>query len=83
MRAVVADMLPDTCNILSESITPDGQGGVTSSWGTVSSTVACRLDDTSRATSQMIVPAGGGLKAAASIPVKSAVKRNDQRGQSC
>lgn len=61
MRDVVEDMFPDTCNILSESLTPDGQGGVTSTWGTVAGTVACRLDnETSRSGSVMV--AAGALR---------------------
>ena len=44
IRESVATLLPDTCNILSVTNTPDGQGGVIQSWGTASASVACRLD---------------------------------------
>lgn len=45
MRAdVEAIALPDTCNILTVSSVTDGQGGVTQTWGTAESYVACRLD---------------------------------------
>lgn len=62
MRGMIDDMLPDLCNILSESITPDGQGGVTSTWGTVSSNVACRLDAVTRHSADLLTVAAGGLK---------------------
>lgn len=44
MRADIADLLPDTCSILSLTTTPDGQGGVTETWGTATASVSCRLD---------------------------------------
>jgi head-tail adaptor len=42
MRTDIESLMPDTCHILSLTTTPDGQGGQTESWGTV--TAACRLD---------------------------------------
>lgn len=63
MRATINETLPDTCNILSESIPHDGQGGVTSTWGTASGTVICRLDDLVRA-SNTAEPVAGALRAA-------------------
>lgn len=63
MRAIVEDMLPDTCNILSESLASDGEGGVTSTWGTATQNVKCRIDSVVRASDQLII-AGGGQKAA-------------------
>ena len=36
-------LLPDTASILSVSYTPDGYGGLTESWGTVTTSV-CRID---------------------------------------
>jgi len=42
--AIEADLLPDTCDILTVTETADGQGGVTKSWGTAYSNVAFRLD---------------------------------------
>ena len=44
MRAVVEQLLPDTCNILTVTRTADGAGGWTDSWGTVTASVDCRLD---------------------------------------
>jgi SPP1 family predicted phage head-tail adaptor len=45
MREVIEDeLLPDTCDILSVSKSPDGQGGVIETWGTASADVGCRLD---------------------------------------
>ena len=44
MRDSVELLLPDTCYILTNSGTADGSGGVTDSWGTASTTTACRLD---------------------------------------
>jgi len=45
MRDVIEDeLLPDTCDILSVTKTPDGQGGVTETWGTAYAGVAFRLD---------------------------------------
>jgi head-tail adaptor len=57
MRSAIADLLPDTCVILSITETPDGAGGVTQSWGTLSSGVSCRLD----VKSGMEQVAGGAL----------------------
>lgn len=46
IRADIALMLPDTCNLLSASQSPDSYGGVTETWGTVTggTAVPCRLD---------------------------------------
>lgn len=44
MRDTIELLLPDTCNILSVTTSPDGMGGVTQTWGTASSNVSCRLD---------------------------------------
>ena len=43
MRSSLEELLPGTCVILAGTLTPDGAGGFTSTWGTAS-TVACRLD---------------------------------------
>lgn len=39
-----AELLPDTCTILSVTYASDGQGGQTATWGTAAASVACRLD---------------------------------------
>ena len=44
MRDAVELLLPDTCYILTFSGTADGSGGQSDSWGTATSTTACRLD---------------------------------------
>lgn len=44
MRDAIEDLLPDTCDILSVTRTSNGEGGFTETWGTVSASVACRLD---------------------------------------
>lgn len=44
IRADIAELLPDTCAILSRTLTPDGSGGQVETWGTATASVACRLD---------------------------------------
>lgn len=44
LQADLLVTLPDTCALLSATTAPDGYGGVTETWGTVSANVACRLD---------------------------------------
>lgn len=44
MRSAIGELLPDTCNVLSVTNTPDGMGGNTQSWGTAGTAIACRLD---------------------------------------
>ena len=45
MRASLEDIgLPDTCTILSGTSVSDGQGGMTITWGTTNTGIACRLD---------------------------------------
>jgi hypothetical protein len=44
MRSAIAELLPDTATILSPTSAPDGYGGVTTTWGTATASVACRLD---------------------------------------
>ena len=62
MRTTIEDMLPDVCNILSEALAADGQGGQTSTWGTASTNVACRLDEDNRTGANQLVPIAGGLR---------------------
>jgi hypothetical protein len=64
MQDVIAVMLPDTCNILSEALASDGQGGQTSTWGTVSTGVACRLDESGQTGGNQLVPVAGALREA-------------------
>jgi len=44
MRSVLAEIMPDTCTILSVAHASDGAGGWIETWGTVASGVVCRLD---------------------------------------
>lgn len=44
MRDTLEELLPDTCTILSPTNTSDGQGGWTTTWGTVAASVKCRID---------------------------------------
>jgi len=44
IRADIAGLLPDTCNILEVTRTSDGAGGWTEAWGTATADVPCRLD---------------------------------------
>lgn len=64
MREAIEDLLPDTCDILQVTETPDGFGGVTQTWGTaVSGTaVPCRLDIINRTSDRESI-AGAGIKA--------------------
>jgi hypothetical protein len=43
MRSAIGELLPDTGYILTGTITPDSEGGVTTSWGTTGTTT-CRVD---------------------------------------
>jgi head-tail adaptor len=48
IRADIADLLPDTCNILQLTRTSDNAGGWSEAWGTATggTAVPCRLDFT-------------------------------------
>lgn len=54
-------LLPDTCNILTETRTSDGAGGYTSTWGTATANVACRMDTNTRR-DQFEMVAGGAQR---------------------
>lgn len=54
MREAIGQMLPDTCTILSVTYTPDGMGGQTEAWGTVSTSVPCRVDLMTNAMNEMV-----------------------------
>src|SRR5512139_2327964 len=82
LRATIDAMLPDTCTILSEALSPDGQGGQTSTWGTVSQNVACRLDEAAQTGGNTLVPAGGALREAhrymLSLPYATTINAHDR-----
>ena len=44
MRDALEQLMPDTCTILSQTNTSDGQGGWVTTWGTVAVNVKCRID---------------------------------------
>lgn len=83
MQDTIADMLPDVCNILSEALASDGQGGQTSTWGTASTSIACRLDEQTGTRNNQLVPAAGaGLREAhrfiLSLPYDTVIGANDR-----
>jgi len=53
MRESISGMLPDSCTVQQLAISGDGAGGLTESWTTRASGVACRLDPFSQATTQL------------------------------
>lgn len=44
MREAIGQLMPDTCNLLTATNTADGSGGITTTWGTASASVVCRMD---------------------------------------
>lgn len=44
MREAIAELLPDTCDILTVTQTSNGQGGLNETWAVAYSDVPCRLD---------------------------------------
>lgn len=44
MRDSIEQLMPDRCNILSPVNTPNEEGGIVQTWGTIASNVPCRLD---------------------------------------
>ena len=44
MRSSIALLMPDTCNVVSITNAPDGEGGVTQTRGPTGTSIACRLD---------------------------------------
>lgn len=44
MRSAFEGLMPDTCNVLTLTNTPDGHGGVTETWGTAGTAIRCRVD---------------------------------------
>lgn len=82
LRTAIADMFPDTCTILSEALSADGQGGQTSTWGTVSQNVACRLDEQTQFSRNQLVPSGGGLREShrymLSLPYDTTINAHDR-----
>jgi hypothetical protein len=63
MREAIEDLLPDTCDILQVTQTPDGFGGVSQTWGTAAAgtAVPCRLDIVSNGSPESV--AGASVRA--------------------
>ena len=82
MQSVIADMLPDTCNVLSEALAADGQGGQTSTWGTVTTNVACRLDEQTQRGANQLIPFGNALREShryiLSLPYDTTINAHDR-----
>jgi len=82
MRADVANLLPDTCSILSVSYVNDGEGGMTEAWGTVTADVACRIDYPSWQTMGHERPAGAVVRpyahAIATMPYDTEIDTTNQ-----
>lgn len=54
MRDALEDLMPDAANILSATQTSDGQGGWSTTWGTVTAGVKCRLDRSGQQPSESV-----------------------------
>lgn len=65
IRADIAGLLPDTCDILAVTRTSDGAGSWTEVWGTATADVPCRLDFRSYGKEAMnaaaLIPFKGGI----------------------
>lgn len=44
MRESIEQLMPDTCTIINPVNTPNDEGGLIQTWGTVAANVPCRLD---------------------------------------
>ena len=82
MRDAIGDLLPDTCNILTVTFTPDGMGGNTEAWGTASSSIACRVDMASGQNAGMEVITADSLRPYTtyilSIPYDTTIAEDDR-----
>lgn len=78
MRADIANLLPDTCSILSVAYTSDGEGGWSEAWGTATASVACRIDF--KMGREVVV--GGAVqpftRVILSLPYNTALSTNDR-----
>lgn len=57
LRDALESLMPDTCTILSKTVTVDSSGGVVETWATVTTSI-CRVDEVSG----MMPMEGGGLQ---------------------
>lgn len=55
---IEAELMPDTCVILSATDTADGPGAFTATWGTLTTNVPCRLDAISGRQAEKYIAAG-------------------------
>lgn len=75
MRADLEELLPDTCQIISLTLTPDGSGGVTSTEGTV--TASCRKDTKTGNFVTLDGKVETGRKEMITLPYDTAIAEND------
>ena len=81
MRSTLESLLTDTCDIARAVPTSDGQGGFTSTWSTVYSGVACRLEVVQGVRALLQQPIAGGLKSVGEytlvVPSATDLQAND------
>lgn len=75
MRADLLTLLPDTCQIISLTLTPDGSGGMVSTEGTV--TAACRKDTKTGNFVALDGKVETGRKEMITLPYDTTVNDND------
>jgi len=75
MRADLSDLLPDTCQIITLTQTPDGSGGMTSTEGTI--TAACRKDTKTGNFVTLDGKVETGRKEMITLPYDTAITDND------
>ena len=75
MRADLLTLLPDTCQIISLTQTPDGSGGVTTTEGTV--TAACRKDTKTGNFVALDGKVETGRKEMITLPYDTSITEND------
>jgi hypothetical protein len=81
MREAIGELLPDTAQVITITLTPNGQGGHTETRGTASA-VACRLDFGLGLQAGREQMSGGGLQPFASytlsLPYDTVINTNNQ-----
>lgn len=85
MRDTISDnLLPDTCNILDPTNTPDGLGGFDETWGTATASAACRVDQKKRMETDeagALRPASGWVLTLAHDQAINTTQRIEHNGQ--
>ncbi len=78
------NFLPDTCNILDPTNTPDGLGGVDETWGTATASAACRVDQKRReetGEAETLRPSSGWVLTLAHDQAINTTQRIEHNGQ--